>query len=83
MVQQDLAAGRDRTPLKAIFERHVAGEKVLDHAFVDEHTMGIEAVRAMSSENSGLVLTRDGGIEFAVRLQLENGEPDVCETADS
>lgn len=32
--------------MKLLFERDAAGEAVLDHAFIDQHTMGIEAVRA-------------------------------------
>ncbi|MFD1795925.1 FdhF/YdeP family oxidoreductase [Paracoccus aurantiacus] len=32
--------------MRDLFERDAAGEPVLDHAFIDEHTAGIEALRA-------------------------------------
>lgn len=32
--------------MKAMFEREAAGERVLDHDFIEEHTVGLEAVRA-------------------------------------
>jgi len=31
--------------MKVIFEREAAGEGVIDHAFIDEHTVGLDAVR--------------------------------------
>ena len=32
--------------MKAMFEREAAGERVLDHDFIDEHTVGLDALRA-------------------------------------
>jgi formate dehydrogenase major subunit len=32
--------------MKLLFERDAAGEPVLDHDFIDEHTVGLDAVRA-------------------------------------
>jgi hypothetical protein len=44
-----------------LFESDGAGDMVLDHAFIDEHAVGREAVQPMRPENSGLLLTRDRG----------------------
>lgn len=32
--------------MKAMFEREAAGERVLDHDFIEEHTVGLDALRA-------------------------------------
>jgi formate dehydrogenase major subunit len=43
--------------MKAMFEREAAGETVLDHDFIHEHTLGVEAIRedAMAQDWSQIV----------------------------
>ena len=42
--------------MKAVFEREAAGETVLDHDFIREHTVGVDAIRedAMSQDWAGI-----------------------------
>ena len=51
--------------MKVLFEREAAGEKVLDHAFIRAHTVGIEAVRDDAMAESWADIVRVSGLDEA------------------
>lgn len=54
--------------MKIMFERAAAGEAVLDQAFIDEHTAGIEAVRAdVMAEGWDAIIEASGVSEDQIR----------------
>jgi len=48
--------------MKVMFEREAAGERVLDTAFIDEHTVGMEAVREDALAQDWADIVRVSGI---------------------
>lgn len=48
--------------MRALFEAEARGENVLDHAFIDEHTEGLDALRADVMSASWEDITRISGI---------------------
>jgi len=58
--------------MKVLFEREAAGETVLDHAFIAEHTTGFEAVRAdAESQTWEDILAHSGVDEAQIRRLAE------------
>lgn len=54
--------------MKAIFERAAAGEDALDQAFIDQHTVGIDAVRAdISAQVWAEIVAHSGVTEDQIR----------------
>ena len=51
--------------MKVMFEREAAGEKVLDHDFIAEHTVGIEAIRADAMAQDWAEIVRVSGLDEA------------------
>ena len=51
--------------MKVVFEREAAGETVLDHAFLREHTEGLEAVRADALAQDWDEIVRVSGVSEA------------------
>ncbi|ATQ44591.1 FdhF/YdeP family oxidoreductase [Caulobacter mirabilis] len=51
--------------MKVIFEREAAGETVIDHAFIAEHTVGMEAVRAEVEDQNWADIVEASGLEEA------------------
>ncbi|MGX5731213.1 FdhF/YdeP family oxidoreductase [Pseudoxanthomonas beigongshangi] len=51
--------------MKVVFEREAAGESVLDHAFLREHTEGLEAVRADALAQAWDEIVRVSGVSEA------------------
>ena len=51
--------------MKALFEREAAGERVLDHAFIQAHTAGIEALREDAMAQRWEDLVRVSGVDEA------------------
>ena len=49
--------------MKAMFEREAAGESVLDHDFIREHTVGVEAIRADAMAQEWSEIVRVSGLE--------------------
>jgi molybdopterin-dependent oxidoreductase alpha subunit len=49
--------------MKVLFERDAAGEKVLDHAFIAEHTVGFDAVKADVESHDWQEITAHSGID--------------------
>jgi len=48
--------------MKVIFEREAAGETVIDHAFVDKHTVGLDAVREEALTHDWPEIVRASGV---------------------
>ncbi|MDG3579547.1 FdhF/YdeP family oxidoreductase [Rhizobium sp. YJ-22] len=51
--------------MKVMFEREAAGEAVLDHDFIAEHTVGIEAIRADAMAQDWAEIVRVSGLDEA------------------
>jgi formate dehydrogenase major subunit len=49
--------------MKAMFEREDAGERVLDHDFIREHTVGVEALREDAMAQDWADIVRVSGLE--------------------